>query len=285
MCAQLVALPVGVYHFSQRLHALHRPREGDCRLLLSRSADDEEVACAAAVLVLTSVWQRNAWKYGARAYRHVYWDAGTVLSRILATTAAYGIRARVVLGFVDREVVHLLDLDADREFPVALVALGERPDPHACPYSRHEAGDPRSGPAPTLHPALLNSPRVFGGAVGAAPPRRARSKSPSASPCRYSSGNRSETSFVRRANRGIRLSNRSSRPRTRGRRRVMVPMGGRQLPRLAVAVPVSGGCVDGGAPLVSHPAQQLRHLGFQGRLDERLDRVAEPLVQPFPGGA
>ena len=57
-------------------------------------------------------------------------------------------------------------------------------------------------------------------------PRRARSKSPSASPCRCSSGNSSPTSWVLRANSGrIRLTKRSSNPRTRGCRNVTVPRG------------------------------------------------------------
>jgi hypothetical protein len=64
------------------------------------------------------------------------------------------------------------------------------------------------------------------GASSPSSPRRARSKSPSASPCRYSSGNSSPTSLVLRANSGrIRLTKRSSNPRTRGRRNVTVPRG------------------------------------------------------------
>src|ERR671919_2531702 len=55
-------------------------------------------------------------------------------------------------------------------------------------------------------------------------PRRARSKSPAARPCRYSSGISWSTSRVRRAKKGnTRLSKRSSRPRTLGRRTRTVP--------------------------------------------------------------
>src|SRR5271169_3309811 len=55
-------------------------------------------------------------------------------------------------------------------------------------------------------------------------PRRDRSKSPVASPCRYSSGNSCPTSFDLRLKKGIiLLSNCSSVSRTRGRRTVIVP--------------------------------------------------------------
>src|SRR5882724_4479713 len=63
------------------------------------------------------------------------------------------------------------------------------------------------------------------GAASPSSPRRARSKSPWASPCRYSSGRSRPTSSVRRLNSGSsRLSNRAPSPRSRGRRIVIVPV-------------------------------------------------------------
>ncbi|MDR7416390.1 MAG: SagB family peptide dehydrogenase [Armatimonadota bacterium] len=130
VCADLPGLPAGVYHFSPHDRSLRRLRAGDHRALLARAAGDlEAVGRAEAVLILTSVWQRNAWKYRARAYRHVYWDSGTLLSHLLAVAAAHGIPVRVVAGFVDGEIVRLLDLEADQELPVALVALGQTDPP------------------------------------------------------------------------------------------------------------------------------------------------------------
>ncbi|MDR5709936.1 MAG: SagB family peptide dehydrogenase [Armatimonadota bacterium] len=134
VCADLPGLPAGVYHYGPQDHALRRLREGDHRAFLARAAGEEGgVERCAAVLVLTSVWQRNAWKYRARAYRHVFWDAGTLLANLLAVAAAHGIPARVVAGFVDQEVTRLLDLDPDRELPVALVALGSAGPPSPPP--------------------------------------------------------------------------------------------------------------------------------------------------------
>src|SRR5882724_6802367 len=73
------------------------------------------------------------------------------------------------------------------------------------------------------------------GAASPSSPRRARSKSPWASPCRYSSGRSRPTSSVRRLNSGrSRLSNRAPSPRSRGRRIVIVPaivLSRRGLPR------------------------------------------------------
>ncbi len=129
VCADLADLPAGVYHYGPQDHALRPLRAGDHRAYLGQAADAEEVARAAVVLVLTSMWQRNAWKYRARAYRHVFWDAGTLLANLLAVASAHGVPARVYLGFVEGEIQRLLDLDPERELPVALVALGRAADP------------------------------------------------------------------------------------------------------------------------------------------------------------
>lgn len=118
-------LPAGLYHFSPQDHALRQLRRGDWRSALIEAAGGEPaVAAARAIAVLTSTYWRNSWKYQARAYRHVYWDSGTLLANFLAVAAASGLAARLVLGFVDQTVNRLLGVDPDKEVAVALVALG-----------------------------------------------------------------------------------------------------------------------------------------------------------------
>jgi len=136
VAGDLPGLGAGVYHFDPQGFALRPLRTGDFRGVLADAAAGEEgVVWAPVTLVLTSVWQRNAWKYRARAWRHVFWDSGTILAHLLALASAHRVLSRVVLGFVDGEVVRLLDLDPVRELPVALVPLGrgEAPPPPAPP--------------------------------------------------------------------------------------------------------------------------------------------------------
>src|SRR5262249_31638830 len=72
----------------------------------------------------TGTYWRNAWKYQARTYRHFGWDNGTLLANMLAVSAASGLPAEIVLGFVDTEVNRLLDLDTQREVSLSLVPIG-----------------------------------------------------------------------------------------------------------------------------------------------------------------
>ena len=136
VCGDLPDLPAGVYHFSPHDTALRRLRAGDYRAaLVEATAEEPALAAAPAVLVSTSTFWRNAWKYQARAYRHCFWDNGTILANLLAIAAADGVPAKVVLGFVDDAVNTLLGLDTQREVSLSLVALGARPDlrPAAAP--------------------------------------------------------------------------------------------------------------------------------------------------------
>ncbi len=127
VCGDLPGLEAGVYHFAPDDSAVRRLRTGDYRSVVTEAtACESEVAVAPAVLVCTSTFWRNAWKYQARAYRHCFWDNGTILANLLAVAAADRVPARVVLGFVDEAINKLLSLDTEREVSLSLVTLGRQ---------------------------------------------------------------------------------------------------------------------------------------------------------------
>jgi SagB-type dehydrogenase family enzyme len=122
---ELNGLGAGVYHFNPADVSLQPLRKGDFRGNLAQAAAMEPaVARAPATIVCTGTYWRNAWKYGARTYRHFGWDNGTLLANMLAVAAASGLPAEIVLGFVDAEVNRLLDLDPRREVSLCLVPIG-----------------------------------------------------------------------------------------------------------------------------------------------------------------
>jgi SagB-type dehydrogenase family enzyme len=129
VCSDLEGLDAGVYQFSPQDFTVRQLRAGDFRsILVSATGEEPAIARAPCMIVSASTYWRNAWKYQARAYRHCYWDNGTVLANVLAAAAARKIPARVVLGFVDEVVSELLDLDERREAPLSIIALGNLPD-------------------------------------------------------------------------------------------------------------------------------------------------------------
>lgn len=106
-----VDLPPGVHWYDPLDHALVQvgpPPRGD-----------------APALVVTGVPWRTGWRYRERGYRHVYWDAGTMLAQTLALAGSAGIAARLYSRFPDARVAALVGADTVHEWPVAIVSLGE----------------------------------------------------------------------------------------------------------------------------------------------------------------
>jgi hypothetical protein len=104
-------LPAGVHWYDPLSHALVHvgpPPHGDTP-----------------ALVVTGVPWRTGWKYRERGFRHVYWDAGTMLAQLLAAADSAGLTAALCSRFPDATVTHLVGADGVHEWPVAVVALGE----------------------------------------------------------------------------------------------------------------------------------------------------------------
>ena len=104
-------LPAGIHWYHPEDHALVRigpPPVG-----------------GAPTVVVTGVPWRTGWRYRERAYRHVYWDAGTMLSQLLALGASAGVSTSLITRFPDRDITAMVGADGVHEWPVALVTLGE----------------------------------------------------------------------------------------------------------------------------------------------------------------
>jgi SagB-type dehydrogenase family enzyme len=78
----------------------------------------------ASTLVVTGIPWRTGWRYAERGYRHIYWDAGTMLAQTLALADSAGLDPRLWSRFPDADVTKLVGADGVHEFPVALVTLG-----------------------------------------------------------------------------------------------------------------------------------------------------------------
>lgn len=105
------AIPAGVYWYDPQDHSL---------VLVGPPPHGKSPA-----LVVTGVPWRTGWRYRERGYRHVYWDAGTMLSQLLATTDSAGLSAQLHARFPDKAVAALVGADGVHEWPVAIVTLGD----------------------------------------------------------------------------------------------------------------------------------------------------------------
>jgi SagB-type dehydrogenase family enzyme len=119
-------LDAGVYHFGPHDLSLRKLREGDLRgTLIEATSRESSISKAPTIIICTSTFWRNSWKYQSRAYRHTFWDGGTILANLITSANAYKIPSRIVAGFVDETVNGLLGLDTNREVAVSLAPLGK----------------------------------------------------------------------------------------------------------------------------------------------------------------
>lgn len=93
----------GLFHYAPREHGLER--RADCGFIPDT-----------VVVGLSSVYWREAWKYGERAWRYCQHDAGHAIGALRFAAAALGWSARVLDEVADETIEALLGLDRDADF-------------------------------------------------------------------------------------------------------------------------------------------------------------------------
>lgn len=118
-------LAAGVYHYSSRSHVLERRAA-------TTDAWDAAFRGPAALVALTSIPWREAWKYGMRAYRYCQHDCGHAIAAVALAAAALGWATRVLDEVDDDDIARLAGLDreadfdtAERELPDVLLLIGD----------------------------------------------------------------------------------------------------------------------------------------------------------------
>jgi SagB-type dehydrogenase family enzyme len=99
--------------------------DGDLRQPLYEAAlQQEAVRQAAAVFVVTAVYERTEQKYGAeRTPRYVHLEAGHAAQNLLLQAVALGLGAVPIGAFQDEEVQDVLGIPADHA-PLYLIPVG-----------------------------------------------------------------------------------------------------------------------------------------------------------------
>ena len=99
----------------------------------------------APAVIVTGVPWRTGWRYRERGFRHVYWDAGTMLAQQLALADSAGIATGLYSRFPDAVVTELVGADGVHEFPVAVLSLADG-DPALTPTGRATSGEVDGAP-------------------------------------------------------------------------------------------------------------------------------------------
>lgn len=117
--------PAGLWHYQVPDHSLAHLAAGDFGERLAAACLGQEFCAEAAVVFAwAGIWDRCAWKYGDRAVRYIYLDAGHLGGQLQLAATALGLGSVNIGAFFDDEVNELLGLEGHQETAVYLTAVG-----------------------------------------------------------------------------------------------------------------------------------------------------------------
>jgi SagB-type dehydrogenase family enzyme len=110
VCPKVPGLDGGVWHYVSETHTLEwRARPGE-------PGWSAGLPAGGVLVGLSSIHWREAWKYGARAYRYCQHDAGHAMAAMRYAAAALGWNARLLGEWDDDAMAELLGLDREGDF-------------------------------------------------------------------------------------------------------------------------------------------------------------------------
>ncbi len=124
LAARVTGLEPGLYHYLPAQHALQQISSHNPQTRLAIAGYNQgALRKAAAVFVITGLEQRTARKYGKRAARYVYIEAGHAGQNLLLQANALGLGSVVIGAFNDGAVKAALGLKGGEQ-PISLLPVG-----------------------------------------------------------------------------------------------------------------------------------------------------------------
>ena len=126
LAGEVADLQTGIYHFIPDEHALSLIVEGDQSHALHEAAlNQNPVKDAAAVIVITAIYERTTVKYGERGIQYVHMEVGTVAQNIYLQAESLDLGTVFIGAFHDDQVRNVLHLTED-EVPLGIMPIGRK---------------------------------------------------------------------------------------------------------------------------------------------------------------
>ena len=115
----------GMYHYAIKNHYLEQLRPGDFKKELTDGALGQEMCLQAAVIFIwTAVVNRSKWKYGQRAYRYIYLDAGHIAENLALYATSMGLGSCHIGALFDDDINAIIEVDGVNESIVYMTVVG-----------------------------------------------------------------------------------------------------------------------------------------------------------------
>jgi SagB-type dehydrogenase family enzyme len=118
-------IPTGVYHYSIKDHELEEIKVGDFRVQTAEAALGQDMCVTASIVFIwTAIFDRSKWKYGQRAYRYIYLDAGHIGENLALAAAYIDLGSCQIGALFDGEVNKIIDVDGIKESTIYMSVVG-----------------------------------------------------------------------------------------------------------------------------------------------------------------
>ncbi|MHC4507395.1 MAG: SagB/ThcOx family dehydrogenase [Planctomycetota bacterium] len=119
------ALETGLYHYSVQAHQLESLAQRDLRRQITAAALGQGMCAAApAVFIWSAVFERCKWKYGQRAYRYIYLDAGHIAENLALAAVSLDLGTCEIGALFDDHVNAILGIDGQDESVICMAVVG-----------------------------------------------------------------------------------------------------------------------------------------------------------------
>jgi SagB-type dehydrogenase family enzyme len=118
-------MPKGVYHYLIKDHSLEELKLGGYYFEIAKATLDQEMcATAGIVFIWTAIFNRSKCKYGQRAYRYIYLDAGHIAQNLILASTSLNLGSCPIAAFYDEEVNNIICVDGVEESVLYMCVVG-----------------------------------------------------------------------------------------------------------------------------------------------------------------
>ncbi len=122
---RVLDIPKGLYHYSIIDHSLEELKTGDFSNDITKAALEQDMCKhSAAVFIWTAIFKRSKWKYGERAYRYIYLDAGHIAENFALASTSLGLGNCQIAALFDDEVNEIIGVDGTNESVIYMSVVG-----------------------------------------------------------------------------------------------------------------------------------------------------------------
>ena len=120
---EFAGLDDGLYHYRVDRHAVELRSRGVWTQHLARALEIPWASESRLIVGFTSIFWREAWKYGERAYRYCCHDLGHAMMSALLAARALGLAGGAVAHFSDFRLAQTMGLAQSDEAPMAFLVF------------------------------------------------------------------------------------------------------------------------------------------------------------------